>query len=59
MFLIIILRLVPRLYKKARPAADCEWSPQLLERYKAIELNVATKSGLMLGLGEAIDELSR
>ena len=48
---------VPRLYKKARPGADYQWSLDLLKRYKQIAPNVITKSGLMLGLGEATDEV--
>ena len=45
------LETVPRLYKKARPGADYEWSLDLLARYKSIQPDVQTKSGLMLGLG--------
>ena len=51
------LETVPRLYKKARPGADYQWSLDLLKRYKALKPDVATKSGLMLGLGETIDEV--
>jgi lipoyl synthase len=51
------LETVPRLYKKARPGADYEWSLQLLKNYKAKQPSVITKSGLMLGLGEEIDEV--
>ena len=51
------LETVPRLYKKARPGADYQWSLDLLKRYKQIAPNVITKSGLMLGLGEATDEV--
>ncbi len=51
------LETVPRLYKKARPGADYEWSLQLLKRYKALRAEVTTKSGLMLGLGETLDEV--
>ena len=46
------LETVPRLYRKARPGADYGWSLELLKRYGALQLNVPTKSGLMLGLGE-------
>ena len=45
------LETVPRLYKKARPGADYEWSLDLLARYKSVQPDVQTKSGLMLGLG--------
>ena len=51
------LETVPRLYKKARPGADYEWSLDLLARYKSIQPNVQTKRGLMLGLGETFEEV--
>lgn len=51
------LETVPRLYKQARPGADYEWSLQLLKRFKAEHPQVPTKSGLMLGLGEKMDEV--
>jgi lipoyl synthase len=48
---------VPRLYRKARPGADYEWSLDLLEAFRAQHPCVPTKSGLMLGIGETRDEL--
>ena len=51
------LETVPRLYRKARPGADYAWSLRLLKEFKARHPDVATKSGLMLGLGEEIDEV--
>jgi lipoic acid synthetase len=51
------LETVPCLYKQARPGADYKWSLQLLKRFKAAYPQVPTKSGLMLGLGEEIDEV--
>lgn len=51
------LETVPRLYKKARPGADYAWSLMLLKKYKALKPTVTTKSGLMLGLGETLDEV--
>jgi lipoic acid synthetase len=51
------LETVPRLYKQARPGADYNWSLQLLKRFKAEHSNIPTKSGLMLGLGEEIEEV--
>ena len=51
------LETVPRLYKKARPGADYDWSLRLLKAYKSKQPLVITKSGLMLGLGEEIDEV--
>ncbi|MEO2173901.1 MAG: lipoyl synthase [bacterium] len=53
------LETVPRLYRKARPGADYQWSLTLLKRYKAMKPSVRTKSGLMLGLGETIDEVKQ
>ena len=51
------LETVPRLYKQARPGADYSWSLQLLQRYKQLQTEVTTKSGLMLGLGAEISEV--
>lgn len=51
------LETVPRLYKKARPGADYAWSLRLLKEYKARKPVVRTKSGLMVGLGESMDEV--
>ena len=51
------LETVPRLYKQARPGADYKWSLQLLKRFKAEHPQVPTKSGLMLGLGEKLEEV--
>lgn len=53
------LETVPRLYKQARPGADYTWSLDLLMRYKALRPGVTTKSGLMLGLGETLDEVKQ
>ena len=51
------LETVPRLYKKARPGSDYQWSLDLLKAYKMRVPSVPTKSGLMLGLGEELDEV--
>jgi len=51
------LETVPRLYRKARPGADYDWSLDLLEKFKAMNPEVPTKSGLMLGLGETNEEV--
>jgi len=51
------LETVPRLYRQARPGADYAWSLALLKAFKARHPSVPTKSGLMLGLGEEIDEV--
>ena len=53
------LETVPRLYKQARPGSDYDWSLDLLERFKAMHPEVPTKSGLMLGLGEEIEEIEQ
>nr|WP_296751531.1 lipoyl synthase [Thioalkalivibrio sp.] len=51
------LETVPRLYRKARPGSDYEWSLDLLEAFRAQHPGVPTKSGLMLGIGESRGEL--
>ena len=51
------LETVPRLYKKVRPGADYETSHQLINEFKQLFTNVPAKSGLMLGLGETLDEV--
>jgi lipoic acid synthetase len=51
------LETVPRLYKKARPGSDYQWSLDLIKRFKGMYPDIPTKSGLMLGLGEEIDEV--
>ena len=53
------LETVPRLYKKARPGADYEWSLDLIRQFKAQHPDVPTKSGIMLGLGENNDEVKQ
>ena len=53
------LETIPRLYKQARPGADYENSLQLLQRFKARHPAVPTKSGLMLGLGETLEEVEQ
>lgn len=51
------LETVPRLYRAARPGADYQWSLDLLKAFGANNPDVPTKSGLMLGLGEEIEEI--
>ncbi|MEK7991211.1 MAG: lipoyl synthase [Thiotrichaceae bacterium] len=53
------LETVPRLYKQSRPGADYQWSLDLLKAYKQQQPDVATKSGIMLGLGEEISEVEQ
>ena len=52
------LETVPRLYRQARPGADYAWSLKLLQEFKARHPEVPTKSGLMLGLGETLEEVA-
>ncbi len=51
------LETVPRLYKSSRPGADYHHSLKLLKDYKKCALQVVTKSGLMVGLGETDEEI--
>ena len=46
---------VPRLYRTVRPQGKYDWTLKLLARAKAAGL--VTKTGLMLGLGEKMDEI--
>lgn len=46
------LETVPRLYPTIRPGARYYHSLRLLERVKALDPTIFTKSGLMVGLGE-------
>jgi lipoyl synthase len=48
---------VPRLYRKVRGRADFQRSLDLLAHVKQCSPETVTKSGLMLGLGETIEEL--
>lgn len=52
------LETVPRLYRQARPGADYSWSLKLLQEFKARHPEIPTKSGLMLGLGETLEEVA-
>ena len=51
------LETVPRLYKQARPGSDYEWSLNLIKQFKNQHPGIPTKSGIMLGLGENLDEV--
>lgn len=48
---------VPRLYREVRPQAVYERSLRVLRRAKELDPGVVTKSGLMVGLGERVEEL--
>ncbi len=51
------LETVPRLYPEVRPQAVYSRSLDLLKRVKELKPEMATKSGLMLGLGEEKEEV--
>ena len=51
------LETVPELYRNVRPGADYQWSLTLLQQFKAQHPDVPTKSGIMLGLGETMDQV--
>ncbi len=51
------LETAPRLYRQARPGSDYQWSLDLLKKYKTRNPMVATKSGIMVGLGETREEV--
>jgi lipoic acid synthetase len=48
---------VPRLYRVARPGGRYERALELLDRARGYAPDIATKSGLMVGLGETWDEI--
>jgi lipoic acid synthetase len=48
---------VPRLYRAVRSGARYERTLRLLEYAKELDSSVTTKSGVMVGLGEEMDEL--
>jgi len=51
------LETVRRVYREVRPGADYDWSLRLLQQFKAKHSELPTKSGIMLGLGESLDEI--
>ncbi len=51
------LESVPSLYRRVRPGADYQWSLDLLRHFGAQHPGIPTKSGIMLGLGEDMDEV--
>lgn len=53
------LETVPRLYKQVRPGSDYQWSLNLLKEFKQENSGIPTKSGLMLGLGEELEEVKQ
>ena len=51
------LETIPRLYKEVRPGAIYTRSLELIQFVKESNLEIITKSGLMLGLGEELEEV--
>ena len=51
------LETVPRLYLPIRPGARYFHSMRLLQRVKELDASIFTKSGIMVGLGEAREEV--
>jgi lipoic acid synthetase len=51
------LETVRERYREVRPGADYDWSLELLRRFKAQHPTVPTKSGIMLGLGETLEQV--
>ena len=47
---------VPDLYPNVRPGADYQWSLTLLKRFKQQHPELPTKSGIMVGLGETMEQ---
>ncbi len=48
---------VPRLFRKVQPQDRYDWARATLRNARAINADVLTKSGIMLGLGERIEEV--
>lgn len=48
---------VPRLFKKVQPQDSYEWAASTLTNAKRLDPEVLTKSGIMVGLGETLDEV--
>jgi lipoic acid synthetase len=48
---------VPRLFKKVQPQDSYDWARATLSNAKALDSDVLTKSGMMVGLGETMDEV--
>jgi lipoic acid synthetase len=48
---------VPRLFKAVQPQDHYEWAAATLRNAKKLDPEVLTKSGIMVGLGETIDEV--
>ncbi|PHS68646.1 MAG: lipoyl synthase [Methylophaga sp.] len=53
------LESIPRLYKAVRPGSDYQWSLNLIKKFQQLHPGIPTKSGLMLGLGETMEEIQQ
>jgi lipoic acid synthetase len=51
------LETIPRLYSRVQASDNLEWSKAVLTGAKEMNPEVLTKSGIMLGLGETLDEV--
>jgi lipoic acid synthetase len=48
---------VPRLFKQVQPQDRYEWAQATLSNAKQLDPDVLTKSGIMVGLGETVEEV--
>ena len=48
---------VPSLFRKVQPQDRYEWSERILRNARLLDPGTITKSGIMVGLGESIDEV--
>jgi lipoyl synthase len=48
---------VPRLFRKVQPQDRYEWAEATLSNARRLDPDILTKSGIMLGLGETLDEV--
>jgi lipoyl synthase len=48
---------VPRLFKQVQPQDNYDWAAATLSNAKKLDPDVLTKSGIMVGLGEEMDEV--
>ena len=56
---VVEARPVPRLYPRARPKGDYQRTLNLFTEAKRLDPAMAVKTGLMVGLGETMDELKQ
>jgi len=49
---------VPRLFKLVQPQDRYEWAAATLRNAKQLDPEVLTKSGIMVGLGETLEEVT-